>query len=185
MVSSPPPGPVTSLSGQNQNQTVTANQTLSTTTPVPKVEDFVGRYRLTESKNFDKFLLALGVGLFPAGFANALRTELKITKSGDCYTVQTITPFGSDSVTFQFGVEFEESRDDGRKAKSTITRKGNIWVHKQVGPNNTVNAERVFKDDQQMLFGSVGNVTFTRVYKKLPDKADVKPWYLMHGMSLG
>lgn len=146
-----------STDGQNQNQTQ------------PDI-DFTGKYRMTKSENFDKFLEELGVGFLQRTLANRAKPDYEITKNGDYYTLKTISQFKTSEITFKFGEQFEENRLDGERVKSTIVQKGNKWVQNQVSDNNkVVKVVREFNGDSITVTGVVNNVVFVRVYERVTD----------------
>ena len=129
--------------------------------------DFTGRYKQVKTENWDEFLKRLGVGNFKRRILKRMKPDLKITKSGDYYTLQHVLPLKSSQIRFKFGEEFKERRAvDGVHVKSVITRDGmNKWVQKQVGPQ-TVEILREWDGDNLKVKGTVDGVTYYKDYKK-------------------
>lgn len=121
------------------------------------------KYKNTESKNFDEYMKALGVGYFTRTIGNSVQPTVELKKHGDKYTLLTTSTFKNSELNFQLGKEFEEETLDGRKVKSVMTMEGNKLIHKQGGkPPSTITRE--FKDNEMIATMTVGKVTATRKY---------------------
>ncbi|KAH9631393.1 hypothetical protein HF086_012181 [Spodoptera exigua] len=83
------------------------------------------RYKLVDTKNFDEFMKALGVGLITRKAANAVTPTVELRKEGDVYNLVTSSTFKTTEVKFKPGEEFDEDRADGAKVKSVCTFEGN------------------------------------------------------------
>lgn len=138
--------------------------------------DFTGRYRLTKSENFDKYLEQLGVGIFQRTIANKASSEYEIVKDGEKYTLRTISPFSTSEISFALdGKEFDERRMDGTTVRSSVVRKGRKWVHTQRNGDQVVNIVREWKNGTIFVSSVLNDVAFLRIYKKLTDEEKEVP----------
>lgn len=120
-------------------------------------------YKNTESKNFDEYMTALGVGYFTRTIGNSVHPTVELKKNGDKYTLLTTSTFKNSELHFELGKEFEEETLDGRKVKSTMTLDGNKLIHKMGGkPPSTITRE--FKENEMIATMKVKGVTATRKY---------------------
>ncbi|XP_075983722.1 fatty acid-binding protein-like [Anticarsia gemmatalis] len=101
---------------------------------VAALEPYIGKkYKLKSSDNFEGYLGAIGVGMLMRKAASALSPVCELTRDGDRYTLSMLSPMKNFIVTFKFDEEFDETRPDGTKVKSTISMdKDNNLVHTQV-----------------------------------------------------
>lgn len=121
------------------------------------------KYKNTESKNFDEYMKALGVGYFTRTIGNSVQPTVELKKNGDKYTLLTTSTFKNSEIHFQLGKEFEEETLDGRNVKSTITLEGNKLIHKQGGnPSSTIIRE--FKENEMIATMTVKDVKAVRKY---------------------
>ncbi|CAN7985546.1 unnamed protein product [Ixodes hexagonus] len=93
----------------------------------------VGKWKLTESENFDEFLKELGVGLTWRKLAQTSKPSVELKCDGDKWNLKTSTLLKTSDVSFTLGQEFEEARIDGVKVKSLCTLDGDKLVQKQFG----------------------------------------------------
>ena len=164
--------PTTSETPSPINETtVTEGETPGTTVPAKKEEKdfYTGTYHLVESKNFDKFLAEMNVNFILRMFAKTAKPDVIITKNGDYYRVQSITPLKRAEFTFKFGEKFEYTRPDGEIAKSIMTLDGHKWHEKQIADKYTIDIYRDFNGTALIATGIVNKVSFVRIYNKVND----------------
>ncbi|VDP93420.1 unnamed protein product [Echinostoma caproni] len=90
---------------------------------------FIGRWKLVESKDFDKVMKELGVGYMTRKIAENTKPVVTISKFGENgLTMKTESTFKTTEVSFQFGEEFDETTADGRHVKSTITKDSDFRI---------------------------------------------------------
>ncbi|CAO4362174.1 unnamed protein product [Caenorhabditis nigoni] len=94
-------------------------------------EQFVGRWKLVESENFEDYLKEVGIGLILRKAACAAKPTLEIKVEGDRWHVNQLSNFKNTTLDFTLGVEFDETTPDGRQFKSTITIEDGKVVHRQ------------------------------------------------------
>ncbi|XP_055296546.1 probable fatty acid-binding protein [Sitodiplosis mosellana] len=120
-------------------------------------------YKLTESKNFDEYMKALGVGFVLRKLANSAKSTIELKKEGDQYTLVMSSTVRTFSISFKLGEEFEEQTMDGRKVKSTVTLEGDKFIHKQEGTPSSITI-REFTEKELIVTMTVKDVTCIRKY---------------------
>ena len=80
-----------------------------------------GRYVMVQSKNFDEYMKALGVGLVKRKMANSLIpvNDIAFDEDSDTFTIRTETTFTTTEISFRLGESFIESTLDGRQTLTT------------------------------------------------------------------
>nr|UTT87477.1 fatty acid-binding protein [Argas persicus] len=126
---------------------------------------FVGKWKLTESENFDEFLKALGVGMTWRKLASTSKPVVEISNSGDQWTMKTSTLLKNSEIKFKLGEEFEENRIDGVKVKTVINLDGDKLVQKQFG-DKEVSIVREVDNGQLKVTCSLENIVSVRKYSK-------------------
>uniref|UniRef100_A0A1I7S6J9 FABP domain-containing protein n=1 Tax=Bursaphelenchus xylophilus TaxID=6326 RepID=A0A1I7S6J9_BURXY len=84
-------------------------------------QQFVGKWNLIESDNFDAYMKQVGVGLITRKMAATLKPLLEISVEGDHWKLHSQSTFKNVLTEFDLGKEFEETTADGRVLKSTFT----------------------------------------------------------------
>ncbi|KAG8588557.1 hypothetical protein GDO81_006025 [Engystomops pustulosus] len=130
------------------------------------VEKFLGTWRMVESKNFDEYMKALGVGFATRQIGNVTKPTTIISSEGDVIVLQTQSTFKNTEVKFKLNEEFDEVTADDRKVKSLVTLEdGKLkWVQKWDGKETTL--VREVNDDKLVLTLTLGEVVSTRHYEK-------------------
>ncbi|XP_012538849.1 fatty acid-binding protein, muscle isoform X2 [Monomorium pharaonis] len=127
--------------------------------------EFLGkRYKLYSSKNFDEFMIALGVGIVTRKMGSSVSPVVELTENDGLYTLKTTSPFKNSEIKFKLGEEFDEETPDGRKVKSVCTLEGNKLVQVQKGEKETT-IEREFSPTEMVATMKVDDIVCTRVYK--------------------
>ena len=127
--------------------------------------DFLNKkFKLHSSDKFDEYMSELKVGFVTRKLGNSMTPVVQVTLNGDEYTLTTSSVLKTAVIKFKLGQEFEETRPDGVKVKSTITLDGNVMTHVMQGePTSTI--VREFSADEMKAVFTVNNVTCTRIYK--------------------
>ncbi|KAJ1189645.1 hypothetical protein NDU88_006389 [Pleurodeles waltl] len=129
-------------------------------------EAFVGTWKLVDSKNFDEYMKAIGVGFAMRQVANMTKPTTIISVDGDTITVKTQSTFKSTEVNFQLGQEFDEITADDRKVKSVVTLDGEKLHHVQKWDSQETTLVREIQDGKMILTVTMGEVVSTRTYEK-------------------
>lgn len=125
----------------------------------------VGKWKLSESENFDEFLKALGVGLTWRKLGQTSKPTVEIKSEGDNWTIKTSTLLKNSELNFALGKEFEESRIDGVKVKTVINLEGDKLVQKQFGEKE-VTIVREVDNGVLKVTCTLDDVTSVRKYLK-------------------
>jgi len=128
--------------------------------------NFVGKWNLESSDNFDEYMKAVGVGMIMAKMASTAKPTITITVEGDNWSLKTETTFKTSKLEFQLGVEFDETTADDRKMKTTVTLEGdNKLIQDQKGdiPSTIV---REVTGNKMVVTCKAKDVTATRSYVK-------------------
>ena len=78
-----------------------------------------GKYKLTQSENFEEFMKALGVGLMTRKLGNKSSPTVTVTEEGGEYTFKQESLVKTSEIKFKLGQEFDEVTADGRHGKQT------------------------------------------------------------------
>ncbi|KAM6218079.1 fatty acid-binding protein, heart isoform 2-T2 [Rhynchocyon petersi] len=130
------------------------------------VEAFVGTWKLVDTKNFDEYLKSLGVGFATRQVASMTKPTTIIEINGDIITIKTHSTFKNIEISFQLGVEFDETTADDRKVKSTVTLDGGKLVHLQKWDGQETTLVRELIDGKLILTLTHGSAVCTRTYEK-------------------
>lgn len=100
---------------------------------------FAGKWKMTESDNFDEYMKVLGVGLVMRKAGATAKPVQEISESGGKWTIKTLSTFKNTEISFTLGQEFDEHTADGRDVKSTVKLEGHRLIHEQKGdPDSTL-----------------------------------------------
>merc|ERR1712066_1114212 len=84
-----------------------------------------GKYQLTESENFDKFMGALGVGYLVRKLGNQSKPLVTLSQEDNVWTMKSESKF-------EMGKQFEEVTADGRKVLTTMKVTEPNTVHQEM-----------------------------------------------------
>ncbi|KAB5530918.1 hypothetical protein PHYPO_G00134870 [Pangasianodon hypophthalmus] len=129
-------------------------------------ETFVGTWNLKESKNFDEYMKALGVGFATRQVGSMTKPTTIISVDGDAVTLKTVSTFKNTEIKFKLGEEFDETTADDRKVKSLVTLDGNKLVHVQKWDGKETSLVREVDGNSLTLTLTLGDVVCTRSYVK-------------------
>lgn len=130
------------------------------------MDKFVGKWRLEESENFDKYMEAVGVGFMLRKVATTLKPDLVFAADGEGWKMRTESTFKTTEIGFKLGEEFEEETADGRKMKTTMTLDENKLVQSQKGAVDTTLTREVTDENTLTLLCVAKDVESKRVYKR-------------------
>ncbi|XP_053468958.1 fatty acid-binding protein, heart [Ictalurus furcatus] len=127
---------------------------------------FVGTWNLKESKNFDEYMKALGVGFATRQVGCMTKPTTIISIDGDVITLKTSSTFKSTEINFKLGEEFDETTADDRKVKSLVTLDGSKLIHVQKWDGKETTLVREVDGNNLTLTLTLGDVVSTRSYVK-------------------
>ena len=133
------------------------------------VEALKGSWDYVDGENFDDYMKEIGVGLTTRLAAKGIKPRLIISEAGGKWTVRAESSIKTTSYDFTPDVEFNETTPDGREVKSTISFKGDKWVHTSIDKNSKKSVVTRYVDDkgQQMINMECGSVKARRWYKRV------------------
>ncbi|XP_020331405.2 fatty acid-binding protein, heart-like [Oncorhynchus kisutch] len=129
-------------------------------------EAFTGTWNLKESKNFDEYMKALGVGFATRQVGGMTKPTTVIEVAGDTVTLKTQSTFKNTEINFKLGEEFDETTADDRKVKSLITVEGGKMIHVQKWDGKETTLVREVSGNALELTLKLGDVICTRSYIK-------------------
>ncbi|XP_066573536.1 fatty acid-binding protein, heart [Amia ocellicauda] len=130
------------------------------------VEAFVGTWNLQESKNFDDYMKALGVGFATRQVGSMTKPTTIISQEGDTIILKTQSTFKNTEIKFKLGEEFDETTADDRKVKSLVTLEGGKLIHIQKWNDKETSLVREVNGNQLVLTLTMGTIVSTRSYVK-------------------
>ena len=78
------------------------------------MSEFVGKFQLTESENFDEFMKALGVSYVVRTLGNKSSPVVTCTKDEDVFTFKQESLVKTSQFSFKLDEQFEETTADGK-----------------------------------------------------------------------
>ncbi|XP_063301190.1 fatty acid-binding protein, heart-like [Pelobates fuscus] len=126
------------------------------------VDCFVGTWKLVDSKQFDEYMKAIGVGFATRQIANVTKPTTIISKEGDLIVVQTQSTFKNTELKFKLDEEFDETTADDRKCKSLVTLEDGKLKHVQKWDGKESILVREVDGDKLVLTLTFGEVVSTR-----------------------
>ncbi|XP_075709500.1 fatty acid-binding protein, heart [Rhinoderma darwinii] len=130
------------------------------------VDKFLGTWRMVDSKNFDEYMKALGVGFATRQIGNVTKPTTIISLDGDLIVLQTQSTFKNTEVKFKLNEEFDETTADDRKVKSLVTVEDGKLKHVQKWDGKETTLIREVNDDKLVLTLTLGDIVSTRHYEK-------------------
>ncbi|TGZ57848.1 hypothetical protein CRM22_009816 [Opisthorchis felineus] len=104
---------------------------------------FVGTWKLKDSRNYDAILQKLGVNVVKRKLITSSKPEVTYTLEGDKMTVKTCSALKTTVITFEFDKEFEERTADDRTVMSTFTKESESKITQiQKHPNSVTTIVR-------------------------------------------
>ncbi|XP_053563075.1 fatty acid-binding protein, heart [Bombina bombina] len=129
-------------------------------------EKFVGTWKMVDSKNFDEYMKAIGVGFATRQIGNVTKPTTIICLDGDRIVVQTQSTFKNTEVSFKLNEEFDETTADDRKCKSFVTIEDGKMKHLQKWDEKETTLVREVDGDKLVLTLTLGGVVSTRHYER-------------------
>ena len=131
-----------------------------------------GTYDLTEkdSENFEKYMIALEVGIILRKAAKFIHQEVTISCQGEKIHIVTKSTVRSSDEVFQIGVERPLTTLDGRKVQATVTKtedgRGLHMVETWKKGKKTGTVTMTFDGDRMVLDLDCEGVKCRRVFTK-------------------
>ncbi|XP_023339872.1 myelin P2 protein [Eurytemora carolleeae] len=128
-----------------------------------------GKFQLTESKNFEEFMQALGVGYLTRKLGNKSFPVVTVSKDGDLFHFKNESLVKTTESSFKLNEQFDELTADGRQVKSTMTLlKPNTLKHDMIGTQGGKDSScvREFFKDKMTCVCQVDDVVTERIYTR-------------------
>ncbi|XP_052428989.1 fatty acid-binding protein, adipocyte-like [Carassius gibelio] len=107
------------------------------------VEQFVGKWKMTSSDNFDEYMKAVGAGFASRQMANLAKPSLAIAVDEQgLVSMKAVTTFKTLEIKFQFDEEFDETTADDRTVRTTMSLVDGKLIQKQTWEGKTTIIER-------------------------------------------
>jgi len=140
--------------------------------PLPLSQQFLGKWQLISSENFDKYMEVVGVNPLARTFGNAAKPILDITLENGKYKVVTEI-HGFRTVTYEFVLnkEFDELTPDGRFMKSTfrLRKDGKLMqFQRKISPHDKDSKfTRSIEGNKLIVICEAEGVKATRIYERV------------------
>ncbi|XP_061405197.1 fatty acid-binding protein, heart-like [Lethenteron reissneri] len=130
-------------------------------------EQFFGTWDLDESRNFDEYMKAIGVGFATRHVAGMSKPTTIISGSGDRVCLKTLSTFKNTEVEIRLGEPFEETTADDRRVQSVVTvEEGKLVQVQKWDGKETRLVRELSGPDKLILTCTMGNVVATRTYHR-------------------
>ncbi|XP_076827369.1 fatty acid binding protein 4b [Brachyhypopomus gauderio] len=131
------------------------------------MEQFMGKWKLTESDNFDEYMKAVGIGFASRQIANIAKPSL-LFGVGDqgLISMKSMSTFKTFEIKFKLDEEFDEITADDRHAKTTMSLKNGKLIQSQTWDGKTTTIEREIQDGKLMVKCIMGEVVSLRTYER-------------------
>jgi len=131
------------------------------------MEGFLGKWKLDSSEHFESYMKEVGVNMVTRKAAAALKpTNIITAEPNSYYIIRSESSLGNHDTKFKLDEEFDETTQDGRKAKSIIRLEGKKLTQEQKAEVSST-IIRELTDDKTLTATLLANdVKCTRVYKR-------------------
>ncbi|XP_055067670.2 fatty acid binding protein 4b [Misgurnus anguillicaudatus] len=131
------------------------------------VEQFVGKWKMTSSENFDEYLKAVGAGFAFRQIASLAKPNVTfaVDEQGFIF-MKAVTSFKTFELKFKLDEEFDEATAGGKKAKNTMSLVDNKLIQKQTWEGNTTTIEREIIDSKLIVTCIMNDVVAIRTYER-------------------
>ncbi|XP_043973630.1 fatty acid binding protein 4b [Gambusia affinis] len=131
------------------------------------VEQFVGKWTLVSSDNFDEYMKAVGMSFATRQMGNLAKPNLIISVEDDgVISMKAESTLKTTAIQFKLNEEFDETTADGRNAKSIFTVENGKLVQKQSWEGKTTTLEREVQDGKLTAKCIMDDVVAVRTYEK-------------------
>jgi len=132
-------------------------------------QNFVGKWNLVDSENFDEYMKTVGVGFMTRKIGATVKPVLTVSVNGDHWKMLSESTFKNLTTEFDLGKEFEETTADGRTMKSTFTLENGKLMQKQLpikAEDKASNFERYVEGSKLIMVMESEGVKAKRVYER-------------------
>uniref|UniRef100_A0AAY5ES50 Lipocalin/cytosolic fatty-acid binding domain-containing protein n=1 Tax=Electrophorus electricus TaxID=8005 RepID=A0AAY5ES50_ELEEL len=131
------------------------------------MEQFMGKWKLTKSENFEEYMKA-PVAMKPKQMANLAKPSLVFSEGdGGLISMKSTTTFKTVEIKFRLGEEFGEITADDRQAKSTMSLLNGKLIQSQTWEGKTTTIEREIQDGKLIAVSCImGDAVSLRTYER-------------------
>ncbi|VDD96311.1 unnamed protein product [Enterobius vermicularis] len=134
-------------------------------------QNFVGKWELEKSENFDAYLKELGINYFLRLLSRAIRNTLDISLVNDQWRIKVFSTFKNYEIKFVLDKEFQSKTIDGRPYKFLfhLDENGKL-IEKETKIRDTDKDSvitRWVEGDQLIVLMESGDVNAKRFYRRI------------------
>ncbi|XP_045154507.1 fatty acid-binding protein 5-like [Echinops telfairi] len=130
------------------------------------IEQFVGRWRLVDSKGFDEHMKELGVGMALRKMGTMAKPDCVITCDGKTLTVKMESTLKTTPTSCNPGEKFEETTADGRRTQTVCNFTGGALAQPRDGDGKESTITRTLENGKLVVECIMNNITCTRTYER-------------------
>uniref|UniRef100_A0A4W4FTE5 Cytosolic fatty-acid binding proteins domain-containing protein n=1 Tax=Electrophorus electricus TaxID=8005 RepID=A0A4W4FTE5_ELEEL len=134
------------------------------------MEQFMGKWKLTKSENFEEYMKAIGkfpLLLTDEGHVSAKPSLVFSEGDGGLISMKSTTTFKTVEIKFRLGEEFGEITADDRQAKSTMSLLNGKLIQSQTWEGKTTTIEREIQDGKLIAVSCImGDAVSLRTYER-------------------
>ncbi|KAM9488972.1 fatty acid binding protein 4b [Clarias gariepinus] len=131
------------------------------------MEQFMGKWKLTASENFDEYMKAVGIGFASRQIANLAKPNLVFsTDDQGVISMKSITTFKTAEIHFRLDEEFDELTPDDRQAKTLIRLVDGKLIQTQTWEGKSTTLEREVQGGKLILKCIMDDVVSMRTYER-------------------
>ncbi|XP_056090467.1 fatty acid binding protein 4b [Rhinichthys klamathensis goyatoka] len=131
------------------------------------VEQYVGKWKMTSSDNFDEYMKAVGAGFASRQMANLAKPSLTIALDDQGFiSMKAVTTFKTLEIKFKLEEEFDETTADDRKVKTIMSLADGKLIQRQTWEGKTTIIEREVQDTKMIAKCTMDDVVAIRTYEK-------------------
>ncbi|XP_067305829.1 fatty acid binding protein 4b [Pseudorasbora parva] len=131
------------------------------------VEQFVGKWKMTSSDNFDEYMKAVGAGFASRQMANLAKPSLSIALDDQGFiSMKAVTTFKTLEIKFKLDEEFDETTADDRKVKTIMSLADGKLIQTQTWEGKSTTIEREIQDSKMIAKCTMDDVVAIRTYEK-------------------
>ncbi|XP_053743480.1 fatty acid-binding protein, liver-like [Synchiropus splendidus] len=128
------------------------------------VDQFVGKWKLVQSDNFDDYMKAIDVNFAIRQMALTLKPQVEFCVDGEVICMKTISTFKNTELRFKLDEEFDEVTADNRNTKTVVTLSDGKLQQTQRWNGKTSTLTREIRDGKLICTCTMGDVISVRTY---------------------
>ncbi|XP_062848628.1 fatty acid binding protein 4b isoform X1 [Trichomycterus rosablanca] len=131
------------------------------------MEQFMGKWKLIESENFDEYMKEVGVSFASRQIANMVKPDLLFsTDDQGLISMKSTTTFKTAEITFRLDEEFDETTPDDRQAKTVMSLIDGKLIQTQKWDGKCTTIEREIQEGKLIVKCIMNKVESKRTYER-------------------